>query len=372
MATPADAGVNNVVETRKRNSVGDLECVGTALEVECILPETPSDGAVNVSEANAELDETEASFTSQVADTLLLISPFFFWGTSMAVMKVVAPHTSPLFVGAVRLLPAGVVLVLWAAMSGRPQPKSVMAWTAVALFGLIDGACFQGCLAEGLQRTSAGLGSVIIDSQPITVALLANFFFDEALSSTIVAGMGLGILGLGLLEIPPQLLAGGPQALTEFISTSGGGLQMGSIWDSGEWWMLLAAQSMAVGTVMVRWVAKYCDPVSATGWHMVLGSLPLIALCVTRESDILIPRLAEFNGMDALSLLYITLLGSAASYGVFFYNASKGNLTSLSSLTFLTPVFATITGYVVLGESLTSLQLGGAAITLLGVFCINK
>lgn len=30
--------------------------------------------------------------------------------------------------------------------------------------------------------------------------------------------------------------------------------------------MLLAAQSMAVGTVMVRWVTKYSDPVMATGW----------------------------------------------------------------------------------------------------------
>lgn len=39
-----------------------------------------------------------------------------------------------------------------------------------------------------------------------------------------------------------------------------------SLWGSGEWWMLLAAQSMAVGTVMVRWVSKYSDPVMATGW----------------------------------------------------------------------------------------------------------
>lgn len=39
-----------------------------------------------------------------------------------------------------------------------------------------------------------------------------------------------------------------------------------SVWGSGEWWMLLAAQSMAVGTVMVRWVSKYSDPVMATGW----------------------------------------------------------------------------------------------------------
>lgn len=38
-----------------------------------------------------------------------------------------------------------------------------------------------------------------------------------------------------------------------------------SLWGSGEWWMLLAAQSMAVGTVMVRWVSKYSDPVMATG-----------------------------------------------------------------------------------------------------------
>jgi hypothetical protein len=38
------------------------------------------------------------------------------------------------------------------------------------------------------------------------------------------------------------------------------------LWGSGEWWMLLAAQSMAIGTVMVRWVSKYSDPVMATGW----------------------------------------------------------------------------------------------------------
>ena len=39
-----------------------------------------------------------------------------------------------------------------------------------------------------------------------------------------------------------------------------------SLWGSGEMWMLLAAQSMAVGTVMVRWVSKYSDPIMATGW----------------------------------------------------------------------------------------------------------
>lgn len=40
--------------------------------------------------------------------------------------------------------------------------------------------------------------------------------------------------------------------------------------------MLLAAQSMAVGTVMVRWVAKYCDPVVATGGAEAQGLLFLL------------------------------------------------------------------------------------------------
>lgn len=57
---------------------------------------------------------------------------------------------------------------------------------------------------------------------------------------------------------------------------------------------------------------------------------------------------------------------------MFFYNASKGNLTALSSLTFLTPVFATITGFIVLNEKLTPLQILGGGITLTAVFLINS
>ena len=49
-----------------------------------------------------------------------------------------------------------------------------------------------------------------------------------------------------------------------------------SLWGSGEWWMLLAAQSMAVGTVMVRWVSKYSDPVMATGWVICIDSVLLL------------------------------------------------------------------------------------------------
>ncbi|MBD0347428.1 MAG: DMT family transporter, partial [Coleofasciculus sp. Co-bin14] len=104
---------------------------------------------------------------------VLLIAPFFLWGTAMVEMKGVIPITTPLFMAGVRLVPAGVLLLVAARLMGRPQPRSWAAWLWISLFALVDGALFQGFLAEGLVRTGAGLGSVMIDSQPLAVALLS-------------------------------------------------------------------------------------------------------------------------------------------------------------------------------------------------------
>lgn len=71
---------------------------------------------------------------------------------------------------------------------------------------LIKLVAFQGFLAEGLQNTPAGLGSVIIDSQPLTVAVLAALLFGEQLGVVGVAGLLLGVVGLLMLELPEQYL----------------------------------------------------------------------------------------------------------------------------------------------------------------------
>jgi drug/metabolite transporter (DMT)-like permease len=42
--------------------------------------------------------------------------------------------------------------------------------------------------------------------------------------------------------------------------------------------MLLASLSMAAGTVCIRYVSRHADPVVATGWHMILGGIPLFLI----------------------------------------------------------------------------------------------
>lgn len=68
--------------------------------------------------------------------------------------QALSPHTAPLFVSAVRMLPAGLALILWGLRDNRPQPSGTLAWVWIAAFGLADATCFQ---ASYLQSQSACL-----------------------------------------------------------------------------------------------------------------------------------------------------------------------------------------------------------------------
>ncbi|XP_047318129.1 WAT1-related protein At3g02690, chloroplastic [Impatiens glandulifera] len=327
----------------------NMECIGTGIDVECQVSSEKEE------ETFKEIGIKDDSFFNTLWEWALVISPFFFWGTAMVAMKEVLPKTGPFFVSSFRLIPAGLLLVSFAGFRGRSFPSGAMAWLSISLFALVDATCFQGFLVEGLERTSAGLGSVIIDSQPLTVAVLAALLFNESIGLIGSSGLVLGVIGLLLLEVPALSLKEG-----DF-----------SLWGSGEWWMLLAAQSMAIGTVMVRWVSKYSDPIMATGWHLVIGGIPLAAMSVLNHEPVFNGNLADLTSSDVMALLYTSLFGSAISYGVYFYNATRGSLTRLSSLTFLTPMFASIFGFFYLGETFSNVQFLGAFITIVAIYMVN-
>lgn len=299
---------------------------------------------------------------------LLLIAPFFFWGTAMVAMKGVIPQTTPLFMAGIRLFPAGLLVLATAVIAGRPQPKGWIAWAWIALFALVDGVMFQGFLAEGLVRTGAGLGSVMIDSQPLAVALMAAALFGERIGLWGWLGLLLGIGGISLLGLPDEWIIQLFQGQVSFSGTEFGANLLYDLFQNGQWLMLLASLSMAVGTILMRYVSRYADPVAATGWHMVLGGLPLFALSYQMEAG----QVASLGVNDWVALGYSTIFGSAIAYGLFFYFASSGSLTSLSSLTFLTPIFALLFGNLFLGETLSALQWGGVGLTLVSIYLINQ
>jgi drug/metabolite transporter (DMT)-like permease len=299
---------------------------------------------------------------------LLLISPFFFWGTAMVAMKGVIPNTTPLFMAGIRLVPAGVLVLATALLLGRPQPKGWTAWLWIALFALVDGALFQGFLAAGLVRTGAGLGSVMIDSQPLAVALMALWLFGEKIGVWGWLGLGLGILGISLLGLPDEWILSWLQGTVSVDFSQVNFHWVAALFQNGQWLMLLASLSMAIGTVLMRYVSRHADPIAATGWHMILGGLPLFALSSHFETA----QWVHLDGSNWLAMGYSTLFGSAISYGLFFYFAASVSLTSLSALTFLTPIFALLFGNLFLAEMLSPIQSCGVMLTLVSIYLINQ
>jgi drug/metabolite transporter (DMT)-like permease len=294
---------------------------------------------------------------------VILITPFFLWGTAMVAMKGVIPQTTPLFMGGVRLFPAGILVLIVAAILKLPQPKTLLGWLWIIVFALVDGAMFQGFLSEGLVRTDAGLGSVMIDSQPLAVAIMSRWLFNEIIGLWGWLGLGIGIVGISLIGFPEEVILGLWQGNYQDILVS-----WPSLFNNGQWLMLLASLSMAAGIVMIPFVSRHVDPVIATGWHMILGGVALFGLSGIWESQ----QWINIDGQGWLSLTYATIFGSAIAYGLFFYLASKGNLTSLSALTFLTPVFALSFGNLFLGEMLSSWQWVGVCLTLISIYLINQ
>jgi len=292
---------------------------------------------------------------------LLMVLPFALWGTAMAAMAPLLETGGPLLVAALRLLPAGIVVLLSLPLIGvsshvAPEDR---AWFLV--FTLVDATLFQFCLARGLEFTGAGLGSVLIDSQPLMVALLARALFAEAINPVGWIGLLLGLSGIVCLGVPEELL--------RHWWLLGAAAPRGAFLDSGAAWMMAAAVAMALGTVLSRYACRSSHPVAVTGWHMLLGGLPLLML---HGLDPVRPFWPDWTLPQWGLMAYASLFGSALAYGLFFWFATRLDLTGFSTLGFLTPVFALTAGGLWLQERLDGLQWVGVALVLLSVVLVSQ
>ncbi len=292
---------------------------------------------------------------------LLMVLPFVLWGTAMTAMAPLVSTGGPVLVSCLRLLPAGIVLIASAPLLGRSIAIDSGDRGWFLLFTLIDALLFQFCLAHGLEGTGAGLGSVLIDSQPLMVALLARCLFAETINPVGWMGLALGLMAIICLGVPQQLL--------KHWLLLGDGIPFQTDWQAGTGWMLAAAVAMAFGTVLSRYACRNSDPIAVTGWHMLLGGLPLLIWHCVDGAFSLIPA---WSFLAWMQMAYASLIGGALAYALFFWFASREDLTGFTTLGFLTPVFALATGGLLLHERLDNLQWLAVVLVLLSVVLVSQ
>jgi len=296
-----------------------------------------------------------------ILNWFLMILPFALWGTSMAAMTPLVSSAGAEFVASLRLLPAGILVLITTYFLKRDLKiyRCDIQWFVV--FTIVDATFFQLFLTYGISKTGAGLGSVLIDSQPLLVALLARAIFGNLINPIGWLGLLFGLGGIVFLGFPKEFL----EKWWLMSDTNLGDIQF----NIGEAWMLAAALAMALGTILIRFTCKKSDPVAVTGWHMVFGSFPLI-IKYCFETNLQSFPAWSLNEWGLMS--FASIFGGAIAYGLFFYFANNKEITGFSTLAFLTPVFALLSGGVWLNERLTSIQWVGVFFVLASVFFVSQ
>lgn len=279
--------------------------------------------------------------TTYAADVLVTALAPAIWGTTYFVTTEFLPHGYPFHVAMLRALPAGILLLLLV----RKLPEGIW-WPRSLILGALNFSFFWAMLFVSAYRLPGGVAATVGAIQPLIVIGLSRVFLAAPVRPlAIVAGL-LGIVGVALLVLAP-----GAAAL-DAVGVAAG---------------LAGAVSMAFGTVLTR---KWRPPVSnltLTAWQLTAGGILLLPIAYFLEPALPAPTAANILGMA-----YLGIIGAALTYFLWFRGLARIEPSAAASLGFLSPVVATLLGWLALGQSLTPAQIVGFVAVLFSIWLSQR
>lgn len=254
------------------------------------------------------------------------------WGSTYFVTTEFLPQGYPLTLAVLRALPAGLLLLL---IVRRLPPRE---WLGrVFILGGLNFAVFWSLLFVAAYRLPGGVAATVGSIQSLAVIFLAQYLLKSPVAALSVFAAVSGVGGVALLIL-------GPSAALDSLGIAAG---------------LGGALSMAAGTVLTR---KWQPPVSLltfTSWQLTAGGLLLVPVAFLVE-----PPLPALDIGSVTGIAYLTLIGAALTYFLWFRGVARIEPSAVSMLGMMSPVTAVILGWVLLGQSLTVVQVMGALVIL--------
>ncbi|MFG0382289.1 EamA family transporter [Pseudomonas sp. zbq_18] len=269
---------------------------------------------------------------SRSTDLLLTALAPAIWGSTYVVTTLLLPPGYPLTMALLRALPAGLLLLLLV----RQLPQGRW-WGRVLLLGALNFSLFWSLLFVAAYRLPGGVAATLGALQPLLVIGLARLSLGTPIRSLAIVGALAGMLGVALLVLTPQ-------ATLDPLGIAAG---------------LLSALSMALGVVLSRRWQPPTSTLTFTAWQLVAGGvllIPLVLLLEPTPPSLSLPNLA--------GIAYLSLIGAAFTYLLWFRGIARLEPATVSSLGFLSPVSAVLLGWGLLQQSLSPLQLLGMLVVL--------
>jgi len=270
---------------------------------------------------------------------IYLAGTVLFWGTSFAAIKTAMESFSPMTVMWLRMTVASIVFLPFWRKVAKPerQPGDWKLLGAAVLF--IPCAYY---LLEGfaIRLTTSSQAGVISATMPLMVAAGAWVLLRERLSWQDLTGIGVSLVGIAVLSFAGVAQESAPAPA------------LGNLLE-------LAAMVAAAGsTLVVKHLCHRYDPWYITGLQAAVGTLFFAPLAFASGLE----GLTSAAPQAWAAILYLGVFASLGAFGL-YNSALKLMPANRAALAInLIPAVALITGWLVLGESLTPVQIGACAL----------
>jgi drug/metabolite transporter (DMT)-like permease len=291
----------------------------------------------------------------------LVVVLYATWSTVFAFGKVMLGFAPPVFLTGSRMLAAGALMcgyLLWKKRSAFKM--NARQWLSIGFLAVFSIYLTNILEFWGLQYLSAAKACFIYSLSPFFAALFSYFHFKEKMTPMKWLGLLIGFCGI----VPVLMIQTGSEELfqlTTFLT-----------------WPTLAIIGAALfsvyGWVMLRTVVKNHDisPMTANGTSMLIGGA--IALITSLFVDGWTPTpvaagkaLPFLAGTGAMMILY-----NVICYNLYGWLLKRYTATFLSFMGLLSPIFASLSGWLFLGESPSWQIFLATGIVSIGLFVVYR
>jgi drug/metabolite transporter (DMT)-like permease len=249
------------------------------------------------------------------------------WGFNWTAMKVAIAQISPFTFRTLCLGLGSGVLFAFLRAGGQPLAIPRDQWKRLALIAFFNITCWNVLVVFGLSVLPSGRAAILAYTMPAWAIPLSVLLLGERITVRKIAGLALGMAGMGLLVWDEfRRLQGAPR---------------------GALLVLCAALTWAIGTILQKKYPVRAPLAGYTAWLMLIGGVP-IYICALLFEDF--SRLADVGLTSALGAAYNVLLAFAWAHWAWIKLATSVSVSVFSLSMLVIPVVGVFSGMLFLGE----------------------
>lgn len=295
----------------------------------------------------------------------LVILMYAMWSSIFAFAKIALDISPPLFLTAARMLFAAFFLLGYLVIrksSFRLPKRQLLTLVLLAVFSI-----YLTNLLEfwALQYLTAAKTCFIYSLSPFFAALFSYLHFKETLNLRKCLGMLIGFLGF----VP---LLATQKGASELLTTI-------PFFSWPEIAMMGAAMATAYGWILLRLIVNPpktdtssppLSPLMANGMSMLLGGFMALSHSYFVDAWDPIPIVSGKVPQFVEAIMIMTLISNIFCYNLYGFLLKKFTATFLSFMGLLSPVFASLSSWILLGEQPSVVILTSTGVVSLGLWMI--